>query len=152
MDRHPDPPVVTRTRRSIPMRTASPRPRPRTAKELADDDAEVLRVDAAELPVGEPAHVRGDADAGVPEASVEDVRAVTRGGHPGSDDRAWCAEPEAAPADVLADFEAEPRAGDVAVPAAPHHRRRPERSDVSEVVAEGDALGRRLGGDDEVAC
>src|SRR5277367_3762656 len=45
---------------------------------LSDEYAEILRVDAAGLAVGETAHVRRDADAGVTEAAVEDVGAVAR--------------------------------------------------------------------------
>ena len=56
------------------------------------------------------------------------------------------AEPERAPADVLADFVADLRAVDVAGGAHAAERGFAARADVFEVVVEGHALGVALGG------
>src|SRR5271168_324564 len=113
----------------------------------ADDDAEVLRVDGAGLAVGKRrGRMRRDADACFAVAAVEDVRAVSRRSHPRGDDRARRRQRQRSPGDVLADFVADTRAGDVADRAQPRERRGAARPDVFEVVAERHAPGVRLGG------
>ena len=119
----------------------------RRERSAGHDDAEVLRVDRAGLPMGERRwRTRRDADAGFAVAGVEDVRAVPRRGHPRGDDRAGCRQVERSPGDVLADFEADARAGDVAGVAQSRQRRLTARPVVFEVVAEGHAHGVRLSG------
>ena len=67
-------------------------------------------------------------------------------GHPGGDDRARRGRPESAPADVLADFVADVRAGDVAHGAHAPCEGLASRPDVCEVAAEDHALGVTLCG------
>jgi len=113
----------------------------------SDDGAEVLGVDRPGLAFGERGGgVRGDADAGVPVAGVEDVGAVPRRGHPGVDDRLRRRQPEGAPGDVLADFVADAGVGDVAGGAHPVGRGRAVGGDVGEVVLSDHFFGVALGG------
>jgi len=90
--------------------------------------------------------VGADANGGVAEAGVEDVGAVPPRGHPGCDDRTRSALPERAPANVLADFVTDPRAGDVASGAYAAERGFPLRPIVFEVVMKGHALAVGLSG------
>ena len=90
--------------------------------------------------------MRGDANGGVAEAGVENVGAVSGRGHPGGDDRTRCGLPARAPADVLTDFVADPRAGDVADGAHAAEGGVASRPDVFEVFPEGHALGMPLSG------
>jgi hypothetical protein len=90
----------------------------------------------------------GYAYGGVVKAGVEDVRAVTRRGHPRGDHRPGRGQPQRAPADVLADFVADPGAEYVSGGAHPPEQRVPASVRVVEVVAKGHvprvALGRPL--------
>jgi hypothetical protein len=92
--------------------------------------------------------MRGDAYSGVVKAGVEDVRAVTGRGHPRGDHRSGRGQPQRAPADVLADFVADPRTEYVSGGAHPPKQRVPLSVRVVEVVAKGHvprvALGRPL--------
>lgn len=112
-----------------------------------DDRAEVLRVEPAGLPFGHRGgRVRRDADAGFAVVRVEDVRAVTGGGHPGVDDRLRARQPQRAPGDVLADFVSDSRAVDVAARAHPVQRRFAVGGDVREVVLAGHVFAVALRG------
>jgi hypothetical protein len=92
--------------------------------------------------------MRGDAYGGVVKAGVEDVRAVAGRGHPRVDHRPGRGQPQRAPADVLADFVADPRAEYVSGGAHPPEQRVPAAVRVVEVVVKGHvprvALGRVL--------
>src|SRR5664279_4611066 len=103
-------------RRRLPERLSKPRGAgSRRGRSGLDDAAEVLRVDRAGLATRERGQrVRRDADAGVPEGRVEDVRAVSRRVHPAGDERLRRGQPQRRPADVLADGVADARAEDVA--------------------------------------
>ncbi len=112
-----------------------------------DDGAEVLRVDRPGLSFGERGGgVGGDPDAGFAVARFEDVGAVSRGGHPGADDRLGGGEPEGAPGDVLAHEVPILGGGDVAAGADPIERGFTARSGVGEVVAGGHVRTVVLGG------
>jgi hypothetical protein len=103
-----------------------------------NDGAEVLRIETAGLSFGHRGRrMRRDADAGFAIVRVEDVRAVSRRGHPGVDDRLWAREPERAPGDVLADFVADSCAVDVAARANPIQWRFAVGGEVREVVLAG---------------
>src|ERR1700677_3113844 len=109
------------------------------------DHAEILCVDRAAATVGERGRwMRGDADAGFAVTAIEDVGAVSRRGHPRRDDLARSGKSARRPGDVLADFVADTRAGDVAHVTHPRGRCLPARADMFEVVAEGHAVGVRL--------
>jgi hypothetical protein len=103
-----------------------------------DDRAEVLGIERAGLSFGHRGRrVRRDADPGFAVARVEDVRAVSRGCHPGVDDRLRARQPQRAPGDVLADRVADSRVVDVARRAHPVQRRFAVWRDVREVVPAG---------------
>src|SRR5258705_7309019 len=94
--------------------------------------AEVRRVrPAAGCRAGRARGARGDADADVGVAAVEDVRRVAGRAHPRTHDAARGAERAGAPRDVLANG---PRPGTVEVVRAVHARlqRRAGRADVRE--------------------
>jgi len=117
------------------------------APSACDDDAEVLGVDGPGLIVRQGAGgVGGDADGAIAEVGIEDVCAVTGGGHPGGDDGAGRGLREGAPADVLTDFVADLRVVDVAGGAHAHDGGFALRADVCEVVLGGHALAVGLGG------
>ena len=90
--------------------------------------------------------MRGDAHGGVVKARVEDVRTVTGRGHPCGDHRPGRGQPQRAPADVLADFIADPRAEYVSGRAHPPEQRVPPSARVVEVVAKGHVPCVALGG------
>jgi hypothetical protein len=90
--------------------------------------------------------MRGDANGGVAEAGVEDVGAVSGRGHPGGDDRTGCGLPERAPANVLTDFVADLRVGDVAAGAHAAKGGCASWPIMFEIVSKRHALGVSLGG------
>ena len=125
------------------------RPRGGAARHIfgGEDHAEVLRVQRPRLALGERRRrVRGDADAGVAEAGVEDVGAVLGRGHPGAHDRLRGGEPEGAPGDVLADVVTDLRVVDVAARAHPVDRGASARCDVREVILAGHVFAVALRG------
>ena len=90
--------------------------------------------------------LRRDADRGVAIAGVEDVGAVSRGGHPGGDDRVRGGQPQRAPGDVLADFIAQPCSCEVAAAAQAAGGGVAARPDVIEVVGRSHVVAVRLCG------
>src|SRR5579863_3260712 len=118
------------------------------ARGVADDDgAEVLGVQRAGLPFGERGGgPRLDADSSFAEGAVEDVGAVSGGGHPGAHDRLRRGQPQRAPGDVLADHIPCLGVGEVAVRAHPVQRRLAAGRDVGEVVFVGHVAAVLLSG------
>jgi hypothetical protein len=101
---------------------------------LTGEHAEVLCVNRPRRTVRQRRRRRGaDADRRVPKASVQDVRAVLRGLHPGLHDRPRSRQFIGAPGDVLAHFIAA-RAVQVAARAQALHRRLAIGADVFKVV------------------